>query len=83
VALAERPLASLSPGERVRAALIALAARTPRAELLVLDEPTNHLDLLATVQLEHVLRKWPGGLLVVSHDHEFLTQIGIERVIEM
>lgn len=83
LALAERSLASLSPGERVRAALISLALREPRVELLVLDEPTNHLDLLATLQLEDVLRAWPGGLLVVSHDREFLTNIGIERVLEL
>jgi ATPase subunit of ABC transporter with duplicated ATPase domains len=82
-ALAERPLASLSPGERVRAALIALAVRTPRVELLVLDEPTNHLDLLATAQLESLLRAWPGGLIVVSHDREFLNQIGIDHVLSL
>ncbi len=81
--LAERPLVSLSPGERVRAALITLAMRQPQVELLVLDEPTNHLDLLATAQLEGVLRAWPGGLLVVSHDREFLDNIGIERVLEL
>lgn len=79
LALAERSLDTLSPGERVRAALIALSARNPAVELLVLDEPTNHLDLLATAQLETLLQAWPGGLLVVSHDHEFLRAIGTEH----
>lgn len=79
LALAKRPLDTLSPGERVRAALIALSARTPAVELLVLDEPTNHLDLLAASQLEQLLRAWPGGLLVVSHDREFLKEIGVQH----
>lgn len=77
IALAERPLSSLSPGERVRAALLALCERRPLVEFLVLDEPTNHLDLMATTALERVLRAWPGGLLVVSHDREFLRNIGV------
>lgn len=81
IALAERPLVSLSPGERLRASLLALCERRPAVELLVLDEPTNHLDLLATNELERVLRAWPGGLLVVSHDVEFLRNIGVERVL--
>lgn len=79
LALAERSLDSLSPGERVRAALVALSARTPNVELLVLDEPTNHLDLLATSRLEALLQAWPGGLLVVSHDHDFLRAVGVEH----
>lgn len=79
VALAQRPLSSLSPGERMRAALIALFERRPAIELLALDEPTNHLDLLGIAKLERVLRAWPGGLLVVSHDSLFLHNIGIEH----
>jgi ATPase subunit of ABC transporter with duplicated ATPase domains len=79
VALAERPLASLSPGERVRAALLALCTRSPTIELLILDEPTNHLDVVGLNDLERVLRAWPGGLLVVSHDREFLHNIGVCR----
>lgn len=81
VALAERSLSSLSPGERVRAALIALFDRKPSVELLILDEPTSHLDLLATTELERILRAWPGGLLVVSHDAEFLRNIGIDHIL--
>lgn len=79
LALAERPLDSLSPGERVRAALICLFARSPSVELLVLDEPTYSLDFLGASALRRVLRAWPGGLVVASHDREFLGSIGIER----
>lgn len=78
-ALAERSLASLSPGERVRAALIALCHRRTPPEFLVLDEPTSSLDFLAIDSLAASLRAWRGGLLVVSHDDEFLGAIDIEQ----
>ncbi|MFT5353363.1 MAG: ATPase subunit of ABC transporter with duplicated ATPase domains [Polyangiales bacterium] len=77
--LAERPLASLSPGERVRAALIGLCQRQAPPELLVLDEPTSSLDFLAIQSLTRSLRAWRGGLLVVSHDEDFLEGMGVER----
>ncbi|ODT73884.1 hypothetical protein ABS71_06425 [bacterium SCN 62-11] len=77
LALAERPLHSLSPGERVRAALICLFQRTPTVEMLVLDEPTYSLDLLGKKALTAALRAWPGGLLVASHDLDFLRDIGV------
>jgi ATPase subunit of ABC transporter with duplicated ATPase domains len=83
LALAERPMASLSPGERVRAALICLFRRTPAVELLVLDEPTLSLDFVGLAALQAALRAWPGGLIVTSHDREFLDAIGIEQVIEL
>ena len=79
LALAERPLASLSPGERVRAALICLFQRRPAVELLVLDEPTDDLDLLAISALEATLRAWPGGLLIASHDAEFLRAVRVRH----
>jgi ATPase subunit of ABC transporter with duplicated ATPase domains len=83
LALADRPLATLSPGERVRAALISLTRRAPPPELLVLDEPTQHLDFLGLAPLEAILAAWPGGLLVVSHDAEFLAAIGVTRTIAL
>jgi ATPase subunit of ABC transporter with duplicated ATPase domains len=83
LALAERPLRSLSPGERARAALIALFSRTPAVELLVVDEPTFSLDLVGLRALEEVLQLWPGGLVVASHDREFLAGLGIEQTIEL
>ena len=54
----ERPTASLSPGERTRAALALMMANG--ANLLVLDEPTNHLDLPAIEQLEQALDTFAG-----------------------
>jgi ATPase subunit of ABC transporter with duplicated ATPase domains len=83
LALAGRPLATLSPGERVRAALICLTRRQPAPELLVLDDPTQHLDFAGLAALEAVLDAWPGGLLVASHDREFLEAIGVSRTLEL
>ena len=83
LALGQRSLRSLSPGERARAALICLFARAPAVELLILDEPTFSLDLLAQRALTQALRAWPGGLVVASHDREFLAQIGVQRTIQL
>jgi ATPase subunit of ABC transporter with duplicated ATPase domains len=72
-----RPAASLSPGERTRAALALLQARG--VNLLVLDEPTNHLDLPAIEQLEQALDSYPGTLLLVSHDRRLLDAVHVTR----
>lgn len=68
-----RPLQTLSGGERARAALARLLVTQP--DLLILDEPTNHLDIKATEWLEDALRKYPGSLIVVSHDRYFLDAV--------
>jgi len=72
-----RPAATLSPGERTRAALAVLQARG--VNLLVLDEPTNHLDLPAIEQLEEALEAYTGTLLLVSHDRRLLEQVRLTR----
>jgi len=72
-----RAAASLSPGERTRAALALLAARG--VNLLVLDEPTNHLDLPAIEQLEHAVDGYAGTLLLVTHDRRMLEQVRATR----
>lgn len=78
LALGERPLKSLSPGERVRAALICLFQRAPALELLVLDEPNYSLDLVGQDALTEALRAWPGGIVVASHNTTFLESIGLD-----
>ena len=75
--LALRPLDTLSAGERTRAALIALVQRAP--EVLILDEPTYSLDFTAAGALADSLAKWPGALVVATHDRAFLDQVGITR----
>jgi ATPase subunit of ABC transporter with duplicated ATPase domains len=78
---AQKTVASLSGGERLRAALacVLLAAEPP--QLLILDEPTNHLDLESIQAVESALCGYDGALLVVSHDRDFLDAIGFEREI--
>jgi ATPase subunit of ABC transporter with duplicated ATPase domains len=76
-----RSAATLSPGERTRAALALLQARG--VNLLVLDEPTNHLDLPAIEQLESALASYPGTLLLVTHDRRMLDAVHTTRRIEV
>jgi ATPase subunit of ABC transporter with duplicated ATPase domains len=71
-----RPVESLSPGERTRAALALLQARG--VNLLVLDEPTNHLDLPAIEQLEEALESYEGALLLVTHDRRLLENVRLD-----
>ncbi len=79
--LALRPFASLSAGERTRAALIALFQRAP--EVLILDEPTHSLDFLGSSALAEALARWPGALVVASHDRGFLDDIGIRHTLQL
>jgi len=66
------PLAELSGGERLKAALACVLWRAESTQLLLLDEPTNHLDLASVQAIEAALAGFPGALLVVSHDEAFL-----------
>lgn len=68
--------ATLSGGERIKAALACALWRKEPAQLLLLDEPTNHLDLASVEALEQALSAYPGAMVVVSHDEEFLEGVG-------
>jgi len=77
----QRPVASLSPGERTRAELA--TATAAGARLLLLDEPTNHLDIEALQALEAVLEQWPGALVVATHDARLRDGLRIDRTLEI
>lgn len=76
---ADRKAATLSGGERFRAALAALMLAEPAPQLLMLDEPTNNLDLASVRQLTTALESYEGALIVASHDLRFLESAGITR----
>ncbi|MET0812387.1 MAG: ABC-F family ATP-binding cassette domain-containing protein [Microbacterium sp.] len=79
----ERPVSSLSGGERFRVALARLLLADPPPQLLVLDEPTNNLDLDTAGQLVDALSAYRGAVLIVSHDDAFLARVGVDRVLEL
>jgi len=76
----DRPVQDLSGGWRMRVALARLMLSSP--DLLVLDEPTNHLDVESVAWLEQHLESWPGAILFVSHDRDFIDAVA-ERVVEV
>ncbi|MFC7687593.1 ABC-F family ATP-binding cassette domain-containing protein [Ureibacillus sp. GCM10028918] len=69
----EKPILSLSGGQRTRLALAKLLLSKP--DLLILDEPTNHLDIETLSWLESYLKGYEGAILIVSHDRYFLDQV--------
>jgi ATP-binding cassette subfamily F protein 3 len=76
---ANQAAATLSPGERSRLELAKLCLGG--ANLLLLDEPTNHLDIPTKKSLAKSFREYGGTFVVVSHDVDFLVELGIERML--
>lgn len=79
----DRPVATLSGGERFRVSLARLLLADPPAQLLILDEPTNNLDIASVEHLTEALDGYRGALLIVSHDQSFLDRLGLDMVIEL
>ncbi len=76
----DKPVASLSGGQRTRVSLGKLLLTKP--DILLLDEPTNHLDLHSIAWLETYLLNYPGAILIVSHDRYFLNRV-VTKIIEI
>lgn len=72
----EAPIGRLSPGERARLSIAMMVAKGMNT--LLLDEPTNHLDTEAVMALEEALGKYPGTIILVSHDRAFLDRTKID-----
>ncbi len=79
----DRPVWMLSGGERFRVAIAKRLLADPPPQLLVLDEPTNSLDVQSVTQLVDALRSYRAGVLVVSHDLDFLGRLGIDTSYRM
>lgn len=76
----DRPAGELSGGWIMRAHLGRLLVQSP--DLLMLDEPTNHLDLEALLWFQNFLKNYPGAILVISHDREFLNTL-VDSIVEI
>ncbi len=74
-------VSTLSGGEKARLSLAQIAAKTPK--LLILDEITNNLDLETKDHVIQVLKAFPGAMVVISHDADFLEEIGISEVVDV
>ena len=77
---ADRGVAELSGGWRMRTALARLLVSEP--DILLLDEPTNHLDVDSMAWLERHLAEWRGAVLFVSHDRDFIDALA-DRIVEL
>ncbi|MFR4978967.1 MAG: ABC-F family ATP-binding cassette domain-containing protein, partial [Butyricicoccus sp.] len=76
----DKKIGALSGGQRKRVAL-ATALIQP-ADVLILDEPTNHLDMEMAAWLEDYLRRFAGGMLLITHDRYFLDRV-VNRIVEL
>ena len=72
---------TLSGGEKTKLALAQLVAG--RHNLLLLDEPTNNLDPPSREAVGHALGDWPGSMVIVSHDRDFVEALAPDRVLMM
>jgi ATPase subunit of ABC transporter with duplicated ATPase domains len=73
----------LSGGEKSRLTMCCILAVSKMPELIILDELTNNLDLKSIEQIQHTLGNYKGALIVISHDIDFVREIGITKTIRL
>jgi len=78
-----RPVPTLSGGERFRVSLARLLFADPPAQVLILDEPTNNLDIRSVDQLVESLAAYRGAVIVVSHDDGFLDRLDLDLILSL
>jgi ATP-binding cassette subfamily F protein 3 len=76
----DRPVEAFSGGWKMRIELAKILALKP--DMLLMDEPTNHLDMESIIWLEGWLKSFKGGLLMTSHDREFMNRL-VTRIVEV
>lgn len=73
----------LSGGERMRLSLCCMMIANQQPDLIVLDEPTNNLDIAGVDLLAQTMASYQGTLLVVSHDEDFIKDLGVTKTVEL
>ena len=80
---ADKLVSTLSGGELLRASLATVLGTQNQPDMIILDEPTNNLDIESIEILETALSQYQGAVIVVSHDEEFIKNIGVTKVISL
>lgn len=79
----DKPCAALSGGEKMRLILCCLTLQNTAPDIIILDEPTNNLDIQNIEILTAAINEYKGTIIAISHDAQFLEQIGIGKEIEL
>lgn len=77
----DKKCGSLSGGEKMKLALCRLIVCDNAPDIIIADEPTNNIDISSMDILAATLKSYNGTLIVVSHDEQFIRDVGIERTI--
>ena len=79
----DKKCASLSGGERMKLALCRLLILDNVPDMIIADEPTNNIDISSMDILAETLKSYKGTLLIVSHDEQFVHDVGFERILRI